>query len=77
MAVNKSYILRNLDAYYLAVDAFFEFPEINDYEIGQLIYDEFGYDRFSKNTFVVTLIIGSAKSKHEELCKYWRISDDV
>lgn len=68
----KNFILKNLDAYYLAIDAFFEFPEIRDHEVGQLIYDEFGYERFSKNTFFVSVLVGYAKSKYESLYRMWK-----
>jgi len=65
----RNFVLRNLDAYYLAVDAFFEFPEIKDHEVQQLIYDEFGFDRFSRNTFQVAVLVDIAKGKYLALAQ--------
>lgn len=60
-------MLRNLDAYYLAVDSYFEFPEIEEHEVRQLVYDEFGYERFENRTFHLTVVITLAKTKYEQL----------
>lgn len=66
---HRNFALKNLDAYYLAIDAFFEFPEIKEHEVRQLIYDEFGWDRFHKNTFMVTVLVTNAKIKHKKLAQ--------
>jgi hypothetical protein len=64
-----NYLLKNLDAYYLAIDAFFEFPEIKEYEVKHLINQEFGYERFSKNTFMQHVLVTQAKDKYLALAQ--------
>ena len=65
--IYRNYILKNIDAYYLAIDAFFEFPSIKEHEVGQLINDEFGYDRFKKTAFMKSVLVACAKNKHKDL----------
>jgi len=65
----KNFVLRNLDAYYLAIDAFFEFPEIKDYEVQQLVYDEFGFGRFHKDTFKLAALVTFAEDKYKTLAQ--------
>jgi len=65
----RNFTLKNLDAYYLAIDAFFEFPEIKDYQVQQLIYDEFGYKRFNTTTFMLSVLVTFAENKYKALAQ--------
>ncbi len=67
----KNYFRKNLDAYYFAVDAYLEFPGIKEKDIKQLIYDEFGFERFSKNTFMVIMLIRVAKTHSKTLMEIY------
>jgi hypothetical protein len=66
---HRNFKLKNLDAYYLAIDAFFEFPEAKNKDIRQLIYDEFGYDRFQKNTGMLFNLVARAHRKYLDLAQ--------
>jgi hypothetical protein len=65
----RNFVLRNLDAYYLAIDAFFEFPGVKEHEVRQLIYDEFGFERFSKTTFMVAVLVTFSQNKYLALAQ--------
>ena len=67
----KRYVLNNLDAYYFAINTFFEFPEIEDYEVRQLVYDEFGFVRFHKNTFMLSVLVTFAENKYKALAQIY------
>ena len=70
--MKKSGLLRrNLDAYYFCINTFFEFPEMKDHVVRQAMYDEFGFGRFSKQTFNASLIVGWAKNKAENLAQIY------
>lgn len=70
-AANKRLLLRNLDAYYFAVNTFFEFPEMKEHIVRQAMYDEFGFSRFSKQTFNASLIVGWAKNHAENIAQIY------
>jgi len=53
--VNKT-IKRNLDVYYFMRYSIHEFPDITETDLRQLVYDEFGYERFAKKTFEVQIL---------------------
>ncbi len=71
----KNLLLRNLDAYYFSVNTFFEFPEIDEKDVRQLMYDEFGFSRFSKYTFNASLIVMWAKIHTENLAQIYASGD--
>ena len=57
----RNYFLKNLDAYYFAVNTFLEFPGMEEKTVRQAMYDEFGYDRFSNKTFYAYCLVQLAK----------------
>ena len=59
-------IKRNLDVYYFLRYSIIEFPGITERDLRQLVYDEFGYNRFAKKTFEVQLLTRSALSVESE-----------
>jgi len=56
-------VKNNLDVYYFMINSIVEFPEIKEPELCQLVYDEFGYERFAKNTFKVRVLANLAKCR--------------